>query len=118
MKVDATAVRARTNVSFCCFNHGIAARKPMTTMTTGENHSTHRPIFLRGWVVMRVFLCRRSDREGGRRDRRGWNRSAGDCTVNFPKRRSEEHTSALQSLISTSYALFCLTKNKTLHTPK
>src|SRR3546814_15972657 len=35
---------------------------------------------------MRVFLCRRSDREGGRRDRRGWNRSAGDCTVNFPKR--------------------------------
>src|SRR3546814_999814 len=29
---------------------------------------------------------RRSDREGGRRDRRGWNRSAGDCTVNFPKR--------------------------------
>src|SRR3546814_12210936 len=58
----------------------------MTTMTTGENHSTHRPIFLRGWVVMRVFLCRRSDREGGRRDRRGWNRSAGDCTVNFPKR--------------------------------
>src|SRR3546814_5982680 len=54
-KIDATAAKARTNVSFCCFNHGIAARKPTTTMTTGENHSTHRPIFPRGWVVMRVF---------------------------------------------------------------
>src|SRR3546814_2442750 len=110
-----------TNVSFCCYNHGIAARKPMTTMTTGEHHSTHRPIFLRGWVVMRVFLCRRSDREGGRRDRRGWNRSTGDCTVNFPKRkvslRSEVHTSELQTLMSISYAVFCLeiTQSQSLH---
>src|SRR3546814_3057530 len=28
--------------------------------------------------------------------------------------RSEEHTSELQSLMRTSYAVFCLTKNKTL----
>src|SRR3546814_16903250 len=30
--------------------------------------------------------------------------------------RSEEHTSELQSLMSTSYAAFCLNKNKVYHT--
>src|SRR3546814_6211097 len=30
--------------------------------------------------------------------------------------RSEEHTSELQSLMRTSYAVFCLTKTKTTHT--
>src|SRR3546814_9127440 len=30
--------------------------------------------------------------------------------------RSEEHTSELQSLMRTSYAVFCLKKKKTLHT--
>src|SRR3546814_4230262 len=29
----------------------------------------------------------------------------------FPRRRSEEHTSELQSLMRFSYAVFCLTKN-------
>src|SRR3546814_9621683 len=32
-------------------------------------------------------------------------------------RRSEEHTSELQSLMRISYALFCLTKKNILHTP-
>src|SRR3546814_7867994 len=31
----------------------------------------------------------------------------------FPEDRSEEHTSELQSLMRTSYAVFCLTKKKT-----
>src|SRR3546814_2202510 len=31
-------------------------------------------------------------------------------------RRSEEHTSELQSLMRISYAVFCLKKNRTLHT--
>src|SRR3546814_14760274 len=57
----------------------------MTTMTTGENQRTHRPILSRGWVVMRVVLCRRSGWEGGGRYRRGWNRRLGGCTVNFSK---------------------------------
>src|SRR3546814_7304499 len=37
------------------------------------------------------------------------------CTVTFPQiRRSEEHTSELQSLMRISYAVFCLkTKNHT-----
>src|SRR3546814_4646527 len=32
-------------------------------------------------------------------------------------RRSEEHTSELQSLMRNSYAVFCLTKKKTQHAP-
>src|SRR3546814_4109363 len=31
--------------------------------------------------------------------------------------RSEEHTSELQSLMRISYAVFCLKKKKTIHTP-
>src|SRR3546814_3332780 len=33
-----------------------------------------------------------------------------------PQRRSEEHTSELQSLMRISYAVFCLTKTKTSET--
>src|SRR3546814_7531490 len=33
----------------------------------------------------------------------------------FQKRRSEEHTSELQSLMRISYAVFCLTKKKKKH---
>src|SRR3546814_8139348 len=33
-------------------------------------------------------------------------------------RRSEEHTSELQSLMRISYAVFCLKKNKIIHTQK
>src|SRR3546814_3732743 len=33
-----------------------------------------------------------------------------------PRRRSEEHTSELQSLMRISYAVFCLQKKKTIHT--
>src|SRR3546814_5424219 len=34
----------------------------------------------------------------------------------FPSRRSEEHTSELQSLMRISYAVFCLKKKKNKHT--
>src|SRR3546814_4711499 len=34
------------------------------------------------------------------------------------RRRSEEHTSELQSLMRISYAVFCLTKNKTNNTQR
>src|SRR3546814_7537885 len=39
------------------------------------------------------------------RDRAGW-------TPRSPRRRSEEHTSELQSLMRISYAVFCLTKKR------
>src|SRR3546814_7825890 len=35
-----------------------------------------------------------------------------DCRREKPRRRSEEHTSELQSLMRTSYAVFCLKKKK------
>src|SRR3546814_4338878 len=35
-----------------------------------------------------------------------------------PAKRSEEHTSELQSLMRISYAVFCLKKKKTKHTDK
>src|SRR3546814_2803159 len=36
--------------------------------------------------------------------------------IALPTLRSEEHTSELQSLMRTSYAVFCLKKKKTNHT--
>src|SRR3546814_19500377 len=46
----------------------------------------------------------------------------GPCAASCPAarkcrswRRSEEHTSELQSLMRISYAVFCLKKNKTIH---
>src|SRR3546814_8080140 len=42
---------------------------------------------------------------------RGWRHRRGRCGVAL--RRSEEHTSELQSLMRRSYAVFCLKKKKT-----
>src|SRR3546814_3073124 len=39
-----------------------------------------------------------------------------DAQVDTGKRRSEEHTSELQSLMRISYAVFCLKKKKNKHT--
>src|SRR3546814_1914578 len=47
---------------------------------------------------------------GGQPVRRGAGAGAGG-------RRSEEHTSELQSLMRTSYAVFCLKKKKKIHQP-
>src|SRR3546814_7521166 len=44
-------------------------------------------------------------------DRRGDRRQAGRAP-GVARRRSEEHTSELQSLMRISYAVFCLTKKK------
>src|SRR3546814_3831688 len=38
-----------------------------------------------------------------------------DLNYNSPKTKSEEHTSELQSLMRTSYAVFCLKKKQRLH---
>src|SRR3546814_9448220 len=38
-----------------------------------------------------------------------------DASSSSPPPRSEEHTSELQSLMRISYAVFCLTKNKTIY---
>src|SRR3546814_2051122 len=56
-------------------------------------------------------LLRRRPRAGREPDRRG--RQGLDlCQVPARQRRSEEHTSELQSLMRISYAVFCLKKKK------
>src|SRR3546814_5196769 len=59
---------------------------------------------------------RQSRRAGGAADRSGqapWHRHRDN---RWRHRRSEEHTSELQSLMRTSYAVFCLKKKKKIHT--
>src|SRR3546814_7551824 len=46
------------------------------------------------------------------RTHRGSGRAAADYRAPAPARRSEEHTSELQSLMRISYAVFCLKKKK------
>src|SRR3546814_6088744 len=60
--------------------------------------SWRRPIHLHAVHLHRPFVL--TARRGGQHDRR-------------PPRRSEEHTSELQSLLRISYAVFCLNKKKT-----
>src|SRR3546814_2679030 len=50
---------------------------------------------------------------GAGRDGGGWRRGGGD-RPSAGRRRSEEHTSELQSLMRISYAVFCLKKKKTV----
>src|SRR3546814_5044363 len=46
------------------------------------------------------------------------NRPSDVCPHSAAARRSEEHTSELQSLMRISYAVFCLKKKKTIHNIK
>src|SRR3546814_8563975 len=54
-------------------------------------------------------------RERRRHNERRMSRCA---TQIYQATRSEEHTSELQSLMRTSYAVFCLKKKKSIHTHK
>src|SRR3546814_7706931 len=56
------------------------------------------------------------DSGGGAMPRRSTSRSR--ARANGSSRRSEEHTSELQSLMRISYAVFCLKKKKKLDTEK
>src|SRR3546814_4457145 len=56
-------------------------------------------------------LSRRRDRLRDRAD--GRRMTAREPVAPFKRRRSEEHTSELQSLMRISYAVFCLKKKKT-----
>src|SRR3546814_5283758 len=52
------------------------------------------------------------------RARTGAASSSGNSTSHQARRRTEEHTSELQSLMRISYAVFCLKKTKGKHTDK
>src|SRR3546814_7086478 len=76
-----------------------------------------RPTTVRIDVEDRDLHSRRRERLGARAAEA--RRPAGDHCRNFVvelHRRSEEHTSELQSLMRISYAVFCLKKKKTYST--
>src|SRR3546814_5779841 len=76
------------------------------TIRCGRDAGTRRPSVqsISGGVSLRAAPCRR---------RRGaWGSSPRDAEGKPGSRRSEEHTSELQSLMRISYAVFCLKKKK------
>src|SRR3546814_2798004 len=84
-------------------------RSPVTARSGGENRHDSR-CFLDPVVTAPVF----GDRNTSARDlaRTGPPPELGDQFMNLTQPRSEEHTSELQSLMRTSYAVFCLTQKK------
>src|SRR3546814_5440014 len=70
-----------------------------------------------GAAGLRPDAAAHAAHRGPRRHRRGMERREGDgpppARTGAGTRRSEEHTSELQSLMRISYAVFCLKKNKT-----
>src|SRR3546814_3957950 len=77
-------------------------------------------IWLRGWAIKAVSRAsRRAARVCRRRRRHLWRAPARiDGRRGGSDRRSEEHTSELQSLMRHSYAVFCLKKKKKILTTK
>src|SRR3546814_4135875 len=95
---------------------------PYTTLFRSRRHRLRRTV-LRAAEQADVHPpeeCRRRLRAAARRNllRRGRQRRLGQCQGLLPGddqcagRRSEEHTSELQSLMRISYAVFCLKKKK------
>src|SRR3546814_2056619 len=92
-------------------------RPPRSTRTdtlfpyTTLSRSRHRAAIVRQYA--RAERPARPD-VGEVRAREAIRRSAADRVTGGSPRRSEEHTSELQSLMRNSYAVFCL-KNKIMH---
>src|SRR3546814_5171423 len=64
----------------------------------------------REWIIGRGKLTATCTRTGSFFRGKRWERETRSLTM--PMRRSEEHTSELQSLMRISYAVFCLKKKK------
>src|SRR3546814_10080881 len=69
-----------------------------------------RPEAERAWL--RRLFAARSHADLDPRDRSCWRNAVDHCAIDVHGQRSEEHTSELQSLMRTSYAVFCLKKKK------
>src|SRR3546814_4692774 len=90
----------------------------------GRRIGSRRIARLAPWNDAKVFLLRHGGDPGDRRcaPTRFGAHPASSClffgNIGSDERRSEEHTSELQSLMRISYAVFCLKKKKhTKHTP-
>src|SRR3546814_7084598 len=89
---------------------------PYTTLFRSIHAIPARPCFLPKWKVSNL-------RFSFSRIRRSRTAKSGDgmalrCRHGANGRRSEEHTSELQSLMRMSYAVFCLKKKNTTHMTK
>src|SRR3546814_1600241 len=93
---------------------------------TGRGNARPEPLKLRvrvrqsfrGPFRPSAHRLRSRSARAGRRSSRGRSaakRERRDRARNRPQRRSEEHTSELQSLMRISYAVFCLKKKKTTY---
>src|SRR3546814_5349354 len=81
---------------------------PYTTLfRSSGTRGTSSPSPFRTWASSTLPPCRRREPPSRR-----WSRSAGrpPASSQARHRRSEEHTSELQSLMRISYAVFCLKK--------
>src|SRR3546814_2047712 len=92
-------------------------RPPRSTRTdTLFPYTTLFRSFFTGLVRDRFHACIRVSRTGlavaGDAGRTFGTASAGARSIRRGVRRSEEHTSELQSLMRSSYAVFCLKKKK------
>src|SRR3546814_6171064 len=88
---------------------------PYTTLFRAHRLSAHRCGRCRGELEAAGLQDRRSLCRAvlaGLFDRGGASRGRGGRRPVPPTRRSEEHTSELQSLMRISYAVFCLKKKK------
>src|SRR3546814_2952475 len=79
--------------------------------------SGKRPAAVEGWRAPRACGCTVGQRDGRqpsstRHGRHGHGAIIRRSTARTGARRSEEHTSELQSLMRISYAVFCLKTNK------
>src|SRR3546814_3151120 len=81
-----------------------------TQIAGDHHHAKSRPTYhTRPGRLRPAALCAGSQRIGA--GRTGNDRPSGRAHVRCDQ-RSEEHTSELQSLMRTSYAVFCLTKKQ------
>src|SRR3546814_6024705 len=86
----------------CLFGQIVVIPKPLGVSL---NRLTHRLVVIQASNLFPYVLVR-PHHEGVRVGTR-----PADVTVNPQGQRSEEHTSELQSLMRSSYAVFCLKKN-------
>src|SRR3546814_10226699 len=88
---------------------------PYTTLFRSlvDDDQTHQPRILRRHHAdeQRLMTLRIVDTRVGQLAR-GAGLAGNDITLNGGTRRSEEHTSELQSLMRISYAVFCLQKKR------
>src|SRR3546814_7362334 len=94
------------------------SRKTCDAVLIGERSIKPFPVlgrYKRGNLLQHLILERATGR-GDQRRQRLFLRRRNPVRDEPAKKRSEEHTSELQSLMRISYAVFCLKKKKQLHT--